>query len=193
MKPVVPFALLVLAFGADIVSASVASDTALAGAMAHANHAAHHAGHHSAHHPASATAMATATEKGPDAVVAASVPVDHVRWTPDAPLQEGMRRMRDALEGLKHHEMGHLDETQVLNLATEVDEAAAFMFAHCKLTPEPDVALHGLLAQWMAGAEALRANPIDAAAVAPMRAALEDYPRLFDDPAFFETEPQGVQ
>ena len=144
-----------------------------AGHAQHDAHAAHmqpgsqdaHAQHHDQHH-------------------GSGVPADHVRWAPDAPLQEGMRRMRDALEGLAHHEMGHLDETQVDNLATEVDDAAAFMFANCKLEPEPDVALHGVLARLMAGAEALHANPADPAPVADMRAALQDYPKLFDDPGF---------
>ncbi len=114
----------------------------------------------------------------------APIPADHVKWAPDAPLVEGMGQMRDAMTGLSHHEMGHLDETQVDQLATQVDEAAAYMFANCKLPTEPDVALHGVLARLMAGAEALHADPANPAPVADMRAALEDYPKLFDDPDF---------
>lgn len=113
-----------------------------------------------------------------------SIPADHVKWTPDAPLMEGMEKMHDAIKGLHHHEMGHLDDTQVDQLATQVDEAAAFMFANCKLDAEPDVALHGILARLMAGAEALHADPADPAPVADMHAALQDYPKLFNDPGF---------
>lgn len=117
---------------------------------------------------------------------------DHVRWTTDAPLREGMRRMRDAIHALGDHASDHPDQELVLKAATEVDEAAAFMFANCQLEAEPDVALHGLLARLMAGAQALRQQPDDAAALTPMRAALLDYTRLFDDPAFFDRDrPNG--
>lgn len=53
---------------------------------------------------------------------------------------------------------------------------------HCRLEPEPDVALHGILARLVAGSEALRGAPADPAPVAGMRDALADYVRLFDDP-----------
>ena len=56
------------------------------------------------------------------------------------------------------------------------------MFANCDLEPEPDVALHGILARLMAASEALREAPADPAPVAGMREALADYGRLFDDP-----------
>lgn len=121
---------------------------------------------------------------------AAAMPVadDHVKWEPDAPLMEGMQRVSEAMTGLDHHEMGHLNETQVDQLATQVDEAVAYMFANCELDAEPDVALHGVLARFMAGAEALHADPADPAPVANIRAALEDYPKLFDDPTFAEAD-----
>ncbi|NZA28548.1 DnrO protein [Luteimonas sp. SJ-92] len=115
---------------------------------------------------------------------AAAVPVDadHVRWTPDAPLMAGMRRAHGALERLDRAQSP--DREQVLRMAGAVDDAVADMFANCELPTEPDVALHGLLARLMAGAAALREDPADREALAPMHAALEDYPRLFDDPGF---------
>lgn len=109
---------------------------------------------------------------------------DHVRWQPDQPLREGMRRMATAVEALGHHEHAHLDAAQVRGLAQEVNGAAAYMFANCTLEPEPDAALHGLLAQLMGGARSLAANPDATAPIAPMRGALADYARLFDDPEF---------
>ena len=80
--------------------------------------------------------------------------------------------------------MGHMGDEQVLALAGEVDEAIAYMFANCSLEPEPDVALHGLLARLMAGTRDLKQDPAAVAPVAGMRAAVEDYPKLFDDPGF---------
>jgi len=115
---------------------------------------------------------------------ALEIPADHVRWTPDEPLIAGMRRVAAAVDGLAHHEMGHLNDEQVLSLSREVDEAIAYMFAHCSLEPEPDVALHGLLARLMAGTRDLEQDPASATAVAGMRAAVEDYTKLFEDPGF---------
>ncbi len=138
---------------------------------AHAAHAAnpvhqHDPDHHAAHHGAM------------------EIPADHVPWAPDAPLMEGMRRVGGAVGTLRHHEMGHLADEQVLTLAGEVDEAIAYMFANCSLKPEPDIALHGLLARLMAGTRDLAEDPSDATPVAGMRAAVEDYPKLFEDPGF---------
>lgn len=114
---------------------------------------------------------------------AAVVPAGHVQWTPDAPLVDGMRRVRKAVATLAHLEMGHLGEGNVLTVAGDIDAAIEYMFANCELAPEPDVALHGILSRLMAGSQALRAAPADAAPVADMRAALADYALLFDDPA----------
>ena len=120
------------------------------------------------------------------------VPAGHRPWAPDPPLRQGMARVREAMAGLAHHEMGHLGESTVLALADGIDEAIADMFAHCKLDPEPDIALHGVLARLMAGTQALRADPASAAPVAAMRAAMADYARLFDDPAADpETKDRG--
>ena len=55
----------------------------------------------------------------------------------------------------------HLDAAQVTAAADEVQAAADFMFANCKLEVEPDIALHGLLAVLIKGASELRAKPVD--------------------------------
>ncbi|MCE7033091.1 DnrO protein [Lysobacter sp. GX 14042] len=148
-----------------------AAHSAPADHAAHQAHAAHGADqhdpeHHAAHHGAM------------------EIPADHVRWEPDAPLMAGMRRVGTAVDTLRHHEMGHLADEQVLTLAGEVDEAIAYMFANCSLEPEPDIALHGLLARLMAGTRDLEADPSAVAPVADMRAAVEDYTKLFEDPRF---------
>lgn len=120
---------------------------------------------------------------------AAAADAPPVRWTPDAPLREGMRRMRDVVHSLEEHASGRLEPARVQALATEVDAAAEFIFANCKLDTAPDVALHGVLAQLMAGAQALHHDPADTSVLASMQAAIEDYPRLFNDPEFLAPAP----
>lgn len=140
---------------------------AVAPGMALAQHA--HGGHadHAAHAGHEAQAPGTA---------------DQAPWTPDAALTEGMRRVRGAVETLAHLEMGHLGEGQVVTVAGDADAAIEYMFANCELPPEPDIALHGILARLMAATRDLHAKPADPAPVATMRAALAEYARLFDDP-----------
>ena len=103
------------------------------------------------------------------------------RWASDAPLREGMRRMHRAVEALDQGKHGHLDLAQTSAIAQQVQDAANDMFANCKLTPEPDVALHGVLATLMGGAAAIKAKPTDLSPVASMRDAVALYPRLFED------------
>lgn len=103
------------------------------------------------------------------------------RWATDAPLRAGMRNLREATETLNHYEMGHLDDVQRDHAVEKIDAAIKDMFANCKLKPEADVALHGLLAKFIAGANAARAGKFSKAELAPMQAALAQYPQLFDD------------
>lgn len=107
------------------------------------------------------------------------VPDGHTPWAPDAPLVEGMSRVRTAVAALDDQ----ADEATVAASAAEVDAAVDYMFANCSLPTEPDVALHAILARLMAATQALRADPGDLAAVADMRAAIANYEVLFADPA----------
>lgn len=155
-----------LLWGGEVVAAYAPVDHGDAG-----QHVAHQAVDHAAH-------------AGHGGHAAPEVADDHVLWQPDEPLRAGMRRMAAAVAALGHHEHAQLDPAQVRRLADEVNAAAVYMFANCTLEPEPDAALHGLLAQLMGGARNLAAEPAATAPVAPMRAALADYARLFDDPGF---------
>lgn len=152
-----------------LLALTLAASPAFAGEPCHAGADHHHDHQHHPHH-------------GVDTDRPGTAPVDGERWASDAPLREGMRRMRVAMEGLSRHESDGLAEAQVHGLATAVDEAVAFMFANCELDPEPDHALHVILAQLMVGSRALHANPADSAPVASMRTALGDYARQFEDP-----------
>lgn len=133
-------------------------------AVAQGGHDAHAHGHDT---------HATASERAP---------APEKRWAVDAPLQSGMNKIRAAVEGLGHHELGHLDRKQVVTLAAEIDVQIRFLVENCKLDPKADAALHGIIAQLLAASKALQDTPADAAPVAKLRAALNDYPRYFDDP-----------
>ncbi|MBS0438051.1 MAG: DnrO protein [Proteobacteria bacterium] len=111
------------------------------------------------------------------------------RWATDAPLRDGMRRIRQAVEALGHAEHGHLDSAQMANVAKLIDTAVQDMIANCKLKPDADAALHGLLAKFIAGAQAARSGQGVPAALADMRGALARYPQLFDDPDWNASTP----
>lgn len=111
------------------------------------------------------------------------VPDNHVRWEPDAPLIEGMSRVRTALAGLEHADAAQgPDEATVAARAADVDAAIEYMFANCSLDTDPDIALHAILARLMAGTQALHADPADTAPVVDMEATIDNYEQLFNDP-----------
>ena len=113
-----------------------------------------------------------------------TVPVPAQRWTPDAPLREGIRRAHVAVDQLSHHEKGHMSDSMAVDRATEVEQAVMFMFANCKLSAEPDAALHGILVPLLAAAQSLKADPKNVESVTEMREALSSYPRYFNDPGW---------
>ncbi len=128
-------------------------------------------------------AQATAQEHdhhAASAPVAAPVP----RWTPDAPLREGMRRVSVAVEQLHHAETGRLSASTMVDRATRVEQAVTFMYANCTLAEEPDAALHGILVPLLGAAQVLKRDPRHLQAVADMREAIAHYPQYFDDPGW---------
>ncbi|CAM5637257.1 DnrO protein [Rhodanobacter lindaniclasticus] len=111
------------------------------------------------------------------------------RWTPDAPLAAGMRRAHAAVDQLAHYEMGHMSASMAVDRADEVEQAVTYMFANCKLSAEPDAALHGILVPLMSAAQTLKADPSKVSAVADMRAAIARYPQYFNDPGWDQPVP----
>lgn len=112
------------------------------------------------------------------------VPDNHQPWATDEPLRQGMTRVRKAVATVPAEAGARIDPATATALADEVDAAINYMFANCSLPPEPDAALHGVLAQLMVSSGELRSEAADAGPqVAKMRAALDRYALLFDDPA----------
>ncbi|MDE2382660.1 MAG: DnrO protein [Xanthomonadaceae bacterium] len=107
------------------------------------------------------------------------------RWATDAPLRAGMRSIRQAVQALDHYEHGHMDATQAHNTAQQIDTAVNQMIAQCKLKPDADAALHGLLVKFIAGAKAVReSQDAPMPKINAMREALVQYPQLFNDPGW---------
>lgn len=106
----------------------------------------------------------------------ASVPA--VRWQADEPLARGMQRVRAATQALAH---GHLDGVQVKAVAGQLDAAVRDMFAQCRLEPEPDAALHPLLARVLQASARLAGGRFDPQALADLEWVLARYPLLFED------------
>lgn len=104
------------------------------------------------------------------------------RWATDASLRKGMNEIHVALDELRHFEMGHMQADQALKRVTAIEDATTYLFEHCKLAPDADAALHGMLVPLLSDAHRFEKDTSDVSAVAAMRSAVADYPRYFDDP-----------
>ena len=103
------------------------------------------------------------------------------RWATDAPLREGMQGIAEAVaQAQAAKAAGTFGAEQANALAARVEDRFQFMLANCKLEPEADVALHSLLAQFVASAKELQADPQADAALAHMDELLALYPKYFD-------------
>lgn len=142
-----------------------------------------------ASHPDShaAEASPSAAHAAAESMMAAK-PVPANGWSTDAPLRQGMGRIRLSVGALEHYELGHMGAEQAVEMAVNIERDVNFLIANCKLDPDADAALHGIIAKLLKGAQALKTNPADLAAIAPMRDAMVEYARDFDDPDF-STQP----
>src|SRR3546814_11398767 len=86
-----------------------------------------------------------------------------------------MSRVRTALAGLESE--SHPDDATVAALATDIDSAVEYMFANCQLPPEPDIALHAVLARLMANTSALKAHPSDGSPVVALHESVHHFKR----------------
>ena len=103
------------------------------------------------------------------------------RWVTDAPLRQGMSGIREALIIAVHADTAHpLSAAEAGKLADAIRTQTDYLIANCVLTPKADAVLHVLLGQLLEGAEALRQNPANEAALHHIITALKDYPVYFN-------------
>lgn len=104
------------------------------------------------------------------------------RFASDATLQREMQGIRASVEALGHYEHGHMGPEQAVILASAIEGHVRTIVANCKLPPEADAALHGIIGPLVQGAGALKQKPEDLSPISPMRSALERYDSQFADP-----------
>ena len=110
------------------------------------------------------------------------------RWATDAPLRRGMgeiRRLVAAAPAAVHS--GKAQPADYRKVAAGVEKETARIVAECKLEPRADAQLHLVVADLLAGAEAMKAAPDGKAGRAGLlrvAAALNAYGRHFDHPGW---------
>jgi hypothetical protein len=107
------------------------------------------------------------------------------KWNTDAPLREGMEKIRNALEqvhGHGHH--GEASPAKYVELGKKMESQIASIVMNCKLEPAADANLHVIIGELNAAADAFKgASPADAEeAMRRATRAVGDYDRYFDHP-----------
>ncbi|WP_435627839.1 hypothetical protein [Candidatus Ferrigenium straubiae] len=113
------------------------------------------------------------------------------KLTTDNSLRQGMGRIRDALAAdLPAIHSGKATSEQYRALARKMDDQIAFMVKNCKLEPKVDAMLHLVLADIIAGADAMKTQGGSDAykGAAKIARALDNYGKYFDHPGWHGLE-----
>ena len=134
-----------------------------------------------------AVAPAQAQSHSHDASAPAKLSLDHGRkWATDAPLRDGMGRIRALVEPkLAAAHAGKLSQAQYAELASQVETEVAGIVANCRLEPKADAVLHSLIGEIGAGTDAMAgkvAKQRPAQGLVQVAWAINDYAGHFDDP-----------
>lgn len=107
------------------------------------------------------------------------------KWAIDEPLRKAMGNIRDAIAAsLDSIHNGKFSDAEYAGLAKKINGEVEYMVGNCKLNPKADAQLHLLIADILAGIEAMEGKrkkierPDGAVKVI---GALEKYPAYFDD------------
>lgn len=109
------------------------------------------------------------------------------KWQTDANLRQGMDRIRDALSAELHAiHTGKATAEQYRVLAAKTNDQIAFMVKNCKLEPKVDEMLHLVLADIIAGADAMSGKDLVEArkGAEKIAEALESYGKHFAHPGW---------
>ena len=106
-------------------------------------------------------------------------------WQTDVPLRKGMEGIRHDLEVVlpRIHD-ATLSMEHYAALVKKVRGHIEDMVKNCKLTPEADAQLHGVLAEIIAGADAMETKASQSSGVVKIIQALNTYGRHFEHPGW---------
>ena len=123
------------------------------------------------------------------AAAPAKLALDHgKKWSTDAPLRDGMAKIRALVEPrIDAAHAGKITPAQYKEIASGVETEVASIVANCKLPPEADAMLHLVIADLVHGADVMagkepKAKPLQGFGVTVT--ALNNYGRYFDHPGF---------
>lgn len=106
---------------------------------------------------------------------------DGKRWATDAPLRQGLERIRDGVAPIVAASTARpLTKDEATALSGAIKDQVQFLVENCKLEPRADAALHVLLNDFLQGADALAADPASKAGIKRVVKALNLYPQYFD-------------
>lgn len=114
------------------------------------------------------------------------------KWASDDNLRQGMSRIRDALATeLPAIRAGKATPEQYRALAQKMNDQITFIVQKCKLDREADAMLHLVLADIIAGTDAMRGKGSSEArnGAEKVAHALEDYGTYFDHPGWHGVKP----
>lgn len=109
------------------------------------------------------------------------------KWVTDDNLRQGMSRIRDALQAeLPAIHSGKATAEQYRALAQKTNDQIAFMVKNCKLDQQADAMLHLVLADIIAGADAMMGQDSSEARKGAEKVAhaLDNYGIYFDHPSW---------
>ena len=109
------------------------------------------------------------------------------KWETDANLRQAMGIIRDALSAELHGiHTGKTTAEQYQALAQKTNDQIAFMVKNCKLDPKADEMIHLVLAEIIAGADAMSGKDIGEArkGAEKIAAALDNYGTYFAHPGW---------
>ncbi|MCK0509130.1 hypothetical protein [Aromatoleum anaerobium] len=110
------------------------------------------------------------------------------KWHTDAALQQGMLKIRAAVEhSLPAVHGGTFTDDQYRSLGHTVEKEIAYIVQNCRLAPEADTVLHGIIAELADGVEVVtgtKAGGDRSKGVLHLVGALDNYGTYFSHPAW---------
>lgn len=135
-----------------------------------------------------AAAPAAPAAHAHDEAAAGKLALDHGRkWATDAPLRQGMGRIRSLADaGVAQVHGGKMTPAQYTDLARKVELEVAGIVGNCKLDPQADAMLHQVLGSIGEGTDAMagKGNLSREQGLMRVAEAANDYGRFFDHPGY---------